>query len=79
MTLLTSMLTNEGGGGNVEPSVVNFSNQDSVTVTHNLGYKPQVDVLDSEGFEVEFEEQHTSSNQFVVRFISALSGQIKYK
>lgn len=44
------------------------------TVNHNLGYNPQVQVYGSGGIEVSATVTHTSTNQFVVNFVSAFAG-----
>ena len=46
----------------------------SWTINHNLGYKPSVQVFTVGGLEMLAEVQHTSINQTVVTFNSAVSG-----
>lgn len=54
-----------------------FSAQTSVTVTHNFGVYPVVQVLDGSGFlEVPLDVEHTSVNAFTVTFTSSSSGTI---
>jgi hypothetical protein len=51
-----------------------FTNQLSVTVDHNLGYKPAVTVIDSAGDEVECDVTHESANQAILNFSASFSG-----
>lgn len=44
------------------------------TINHNLGYKPSVELFNSGGVEIEGEITHTSVNQVVVNFVSAITG-----
>jgi hypothetical protein len=46
----------------------------SWTITHNLGFKPNVTVIDSAGNIVEGEIAYTNSNSLTVSFQSAFSG-----
>ncbi len=56
-----------------------FTDQTSVTVTHNLGRYPLVQVLDTSGYWIIPNNiQHTDLNTFVVTFASATSGTIVY-
>jgi len=56
-----------------------FTAQTSVTVTHNLGYKPDVWVEDSSGNALTPDIQHTSSNAFTVTFGTSQTGTIHYQ
>jgi len=60
------------------PNTQAFTNQTSVTVTHNAGYYPIVQVIDASGTPdtIDFELSHTSTNEFVVSFGVAQSGTI---
>lgn len=53
-----------------------FSNQTSVTVTHNLGFYPIVQVIDGSGNNIDFECKHTSTSELVVSFAVSQSGTI---
>lgn len=53
-----------------------FTSQSSVTVTHNLGKKPSVTVLDTTGDEVEGEINHVSTNELTIDFSSSFSGSV---
>jgi len=56
-----------------------FTNQASVTVTHNLGHYPLVQVLDSGGNVLDPNTlTHGSVNAFTVTFIPNLTGTIIY-
>ena len=55
-----------------------FSSAASIwTVNHNLGYRPNVQVLTLGGLEIEALVQHTSVNQAVVHFSSAQTGRVR--
>ena len=51
------------------------SASNSWTITHNLGFKPNVTVIDSAGNIVEGEITYTNSNSLTVSFASAFSGK----
>lgn len=51
---------------------------DTWTVNHNLGRKPVVQLLSTGGAEMLGEILHTSDNQFIVYFDSALAGFASY-
>jgi hypothetical protein len=51
------------------------SASNSWTITHNLGFKPNVTVIDSAGNIVEGEIAYTNSNSLTVSFASAFSGK----
>lgn len=53
-----------------------FTNQSSVTVTHNLSKKPAVTVIDSAGDECEGDIAHISDNSLVVSFSASFSGTV---
>ncbi|HRH61219.1 MAG TPA: hypothetical protein PL045_11645, partial [Chitinophagaceae bacterium] len=55
-----------------------FTNETSVIVTHNLGYKPFVQVLDADDVLIGCTVTHDSNNQFTVTFDGATSGTIVY-
>jgi hypothetical protein len=46
----------------------------SWTINHNLGYRPSVQVFNVGGLEVLGEIQHTSNNQTIVTFNTAMAG-----
>lgn len=57
-----------------------FNNQTRVTVTHNLGHYPIVQVLDSSSNVIQPDTiNHGSVNAFTVSFSPALSGTILYQ
>jgi hypothetical protein len=51
------------------------SPSDSWNITHNLGKKPSVTVVDSGGTQWHTEVQHINNNQCVARFSSPFSGK----
>lgn len=53
-----------------------FSNTASVTVSHNLGKRPAVTVLDSANDEVVGEIHHVSINQLTISFTAPFSGTV---
>ncbi len=56
-----------------------FTSQSSITVTHNNGYRPGVDVIDpSTNERIPFNIAQTTVNQFTVTFSSAQTGTIIY-
>jgi hypothetical protein len=58
------------------PVEYSFSNTTSVTITHNKGYFPSVQVLLSTGELVQADIRHTSLDELVVTFVNAISGSI---
>lgn len=56
-----------------------ITNATTHTETHNLGYKPQVEVEDSSGNDIGYELVHDSVNQFTLTFPVAFTGTVKYK
>lgn len=67
------------GSGSAEPIEVSFTLQTLVTVTHGLGYRPFVQVLDNTNTILEATVQHVSINQFTVTFETAQTGKILYR
>ncbi len=56
-----------------------FTSQTSVTVTHNLGHYPLVQILDASGNLIQADTlNHGSVNAFTATFTPALSGTIIY-
>jgi len=53
-----------------------FTNQTTVTVTHNLGKYPSTQIFDSAGDQVEGTINHVSINQLVATFGSSFTGTI---
>jgi hypothetical protein len=56
--------------------VHNFSVESEVTVNHNLGKYPAVQVMDSAGDEVEGEVYYVNTIQLIVRFTNPFSGMV---
>jgi len=44
------------------------------TITHNLGYRPNISVVDSAGSQVEGETVWTDNNNLIITFSGAFSG-----
>lgn len=65
-------------GGGILPAIVNFTNQAQVHVMHNRGYRPRVAITDSAGSECVADVDHTTINDFYVRFAAPFSGAINY-
>lgn len=64
--------------GNIASEVV-FTGQTLVTVTHNLGYRPFVEVTNIAGEVVLCAINHTSLNAFIAEFSIPNSGTIRYQ
>jgi len=58
------------------PVEYTFSNSTQVTVNHNLGYIPTVQILLDNGSVVHADVQHTSTNSLVVTFVNAKTGSV---
>lgn len=58
------------------PVEYTFSNSTQVTVNHNLGYIPNVQILLDNGSVVHADVQHTSTNSLVVTFVNAKTGSV---
>jgi len=56
-----------------------FSNKTSVTLTHNLGYYPVIQILDSSLKVIDGEVQHTNTSVAVITFAVSQSGTIIYQ
>ncbi len=62
--------------GSSRPEVHTFSNSTQVIITHNLGYKPMVEIILSDGTIAEGLVTHNSLNQVTISFQISLSGEI---
>ena len=58
------------------PVEYTFTNTTSVTITHNKGYIPDVQVILSNGELVQADITHTNLNVLVVTFANAISGSV---
>ncbi|MBC8551604.1 MAG: hypothetical protein H8D23_18315 [Candidatus Brocadiales bacterium] len=57
-----------------------FTSQTSVTVTHNLGYRPPaIMVIDGSNNSIDFELTQTSVNAFTITFAVSQTGTILYR
>ena len=71
--------TTYGGAPVVAQYTQTFTGQTSVTVTHNLGHYPIVQVLDNSANVIQPDTiNHGSVNAFTVTFAPALSGTVVY-
>jgi len=67
-------------GANAAPYLALLSGDITKTVTHNLGYIPQVWVLDTDGNVISCNINHASDmNSFTLTFAEAQSGKIYYR
>lgn len=55
-----------------------FTNTTSVTVNHKLGYKPKVQILDSNDKLMSGLPDHADNNSFTVTFVNPKTGTILY-
>ena len=62
--------------GSTRPQVHSFSNSTQVLINHNLGYKPMIQIILSNGTIAEGEVSHTDSNSVLISFQISLSGEI---
>jgi hypothetical protein len=68
---------NLDGGQNVAAAyTTTFAGQTTLVVVHNLGYQPNVHVLDTAGDEVEGDIVHDSATQLTITFSSAVTGTV---
>lgn len=58
------------------PREYTFTNVSSVTIDHNLGYIPEVQVQLSDGSVVYADIRHVSTDRVVVTFANAISGSV---
>lgn len=67
-----------GGGGSSDGTIkeVTFTDQTSLTITHDFENIPTVIIIDSSGYLVHAEVQHASSNQILINFSDSLSGTV---
>ena len=63
-----------GSGGSI---FTQSSPSDHWVVSHNLGYKPDVSILNSGGSEVQAEILHASVNLFHIYFTAAIAGEAR--
>lgn len=66
----------QGEPGEDKNFVQDFTNSDTVTVTHNLNKIPAVTINDSTGREIVGTIDHTSVNQLVATFTASFTGRI---
>lgn len=69
----------KGDKGDTGNNGGNFTYEEQVgsttwNITHNLGYRPAVQVVDYGNNNIEGEVEHTNANSLVIRFSEAISG-----
>ena len=57
---------------------VSFINQTSITVNHNSGYKPLVQVFSASGSEIIVSIEHINTSTFIVSSNVSITGTINY-
>ena len=50
----------------------------SWAISHGLGKKPSVTILDGDGYEIEADIQHTSDNSVIITFSEAITGSVHF-
>ena len=67
-----------GGGGSSDGTIkeVTFTDQTSLTITHDFENIPTVIIIDDSGYLVHAEVQHASSGQILINFSISLSGTV---
>ena len=60
----------------IRPREFIFTNVASVTIDHNLGYIPEVQVHLQDGTLVQGDVRHITVNRVVVTFANAISGSV---
>ena len=65
----------EGGTTSKIQQIV-FINRTSLTITHDFDNIPTVIIIDSSGYLVHAQVQHTSSSQILINFSNSLSGTV---
>ena len=62
--------------GSSSPSIFGFINQSSITISHGLGYRPSVWILDSGGSVIFADIVHDSISQITITFCTNISGSV---
>lgn len=67
-----------GGGGSTDGTIkeVSFTNQTSLSISHDFNHHPSVIVIDASGNLIEAEVQYNSSNNILINFSTAVSGTV---
>lgn len=73
-TAWNSLAFASGGGGAVAYTHTQGSASATWTINHNLGYNPIVTLISVGGLEFDGQVQHTSVNQTVCTFLTAVAG-----
>jgi len=58
------------------PQVVHFINQTTINISHALGYKPMVYIVDSSGHLITADITHNSNTSITILFVIAVSGSV---
>lgn len=64
------------GGGSNTRLITNFSLQTIVSVNHNFGYYPTVQIFDSAGLQIDGSVQNLNINQTVIILSEPISGYV---
>lgn len=67
-----------GGGGSSDGTIkeVSFTNQTSLSISHDFNHHPSVIVIDASGNLIEAEVQYNSANNILINFATAVSGTV---
>ena len=70
--------TGSSGGGSSDGTIkeVTFTDQTSLTITHDFENIPTVIIIDSSGYLVHAEVRHASNSQILINFSDSLSGTV---
>tara|TARA_R100000734_G_C3258140_1_gene57619 strand:+ start:40 stop:300 length:261 start_codon:yes stop_codon:yes gene_type:complete len=67
-----------GGGGSSDGTIkeVSFTNQTSLSISHDFSHHPSVIVIDASGNLIEAEVQYNSRNNILINFAVSVSGTV---
>lgn len=67
-----------GGGGSSDGTIkeVSFTNQTSLSISHDFQHHPSVIVIDASGNLIEAEVQYNSSSNILINFAVSVSGTV---
>ena len=70
--------TGSTGGGSSDGTIkeVSFTNQTSLSISHDFNHHPSVIVIDASGNLIEAEVQYNSANNILINFSTAVSGTV---
>tara|TARA_R100001086_G_scaffold247669_1_gene182566 strand:+ start:1682 stop:1936 length:255 start_codon:yes stop_codon:yes gene_type:complete len=66
------------GGGSSDGTIqkVTFTNQTSLTITHDFDNYPNVIIIDDAGSLIHAEVQYSSNSQILINFAASISGTV---